>query len=135
MAKKNREPRRTARQFDDDKALTPANRNINTAGKSIHPGEPISKDDTTREFRLRLWTKGRAVYMDDFSPVDIEKPAEPQAKEEAPQDMSDNAKADDSETQDIDADDVGDASEALGLEEPKAEPKSAKKSKGGKKAD
>ncbi len=61
--------RRTSRAFDDKKTLTPARRNINTAGTVFNPGDTIDKKKTTREFRLRLWKSGRADYKEDAQPV------------------------------------------------------------------
>ena len=95
---KNR--RRTAALFDDKKDTTPTRRNINTAGKTFHPGQPLDKEITNLDFRTRLWVSGRTVYLDDHSPVEVEE--------------TDQADADvvDSEAETSDESDATDASDA-----------------------
>ena len=60
---------RDRRKYDDKRTIVPVIRNVNTAGKVIHPGEPIPKNITNEKFRKRLWTSGRAVYKEDYRPV------------------------------------------------------------------
>jgi len=57
------------RQFDDERDLTPRRRNINTAGKTFHPGEPIDRECTTLQTRALWYRTGRVVYLDEFNPI------------------------------------------------------------------